>query len=127
MAAPSGQFGVAPIGRVLFGRDISAGGRVAHGELKVHNQTPTPLTMRLVVKLADEDLDDCIAIEIRGDGRRLVRSTLGEVLRHARSSSSMRAGASGCGSRSGCRRTRRAASRAQRDPHPAGLSMEQPS
>ena len=47
----------------------------------MHNQTPTALAMRLVATLADEDLDDCIAIEIRADGRRLVRAPLGEMRR----------------------------------------------
>ena len=66
----TGELGVAPVGAVLHrrGMEPSAAGGGARGEVRLTNQTPSALAVRVRIDSSDRNLDRLVRVEIRAGG-----------------------------------------------------------
>jgi hypothetical protein len=75
---PTGEFAVKPAGTVLTGSRLRPG-RGAAGELRLTNQTPKALAVRLRAVPNSGSLDEALVVHVSAAGRTLAAARLGQL------------------------------------------------
>ena len=77
-ASPTGELAVKPAGLVVTGSRLRPG-RAAEGELRLTNQTPKAMAVRLRAVPTSPSLDQALVVHVSAAGRTLANTRLGQL------------------------------------------------